>query len=58
MREEWANLVLFKAHSKEPLSVADSHSVTGFSVGVLESKPPEPNYLEVLPSSLKSSVEN
>lgn len=59
MYATWANLVLFKAHGKEPPSVADSRSVTGFSVGVLESKsPPEPNYSEVLPSSLKGSVEN
>lgn len=41
------NLVLFKAHSKEPLSVADSHSVTGFSVEVLESIPPEPRGLAI-----------
>lgn len=44
----------FKTHSEESLSVADSRSVTGFSVGVLESKLP---LLEVLSSSLKTSGE-
>lgn len=31
--DEWASQVLFKSHSKEPLSAADSQDVTGFSVG-------------------------
>lgn len=43
-RVEWANRVLFKSHSKEPLSAADSHSVTGFSVGELQTKPQTNNW--------------